>query len=85
MRYKTIPSELFTKNRARFWEKMANNSIAIFNSNDLMPKNADQLMPFVQNSDLFYLSGIPHNKVATKDIIEKVVELVESKAKEKVN
>tara|TARA_B100000674_G_C37911438_1_gene948760 strand:+ start:368 stop:1654 length:1287 start_codon:yes stop_codon:yes gene_type:complete len=58
MRYKTIPSELFTKNRTRFWEKMANNSIAIFNSNDLMPKNADQLMPFVQNSDLFYLSGI---------------------------
>ncbi len=58
MRYKTIPSELFSKNRARFWEKMANNSIAIFNSNDLMPKNADQLMPFVQNSDLFYLSGV---------------------------
>jgi len=38
-----------------------------------------------EGNNLFYLSGIPHNKVANKDIIEKVVELVESKAKEKVN
>ena len=37
---------------------MKNNSIAIFHSNDLMPKNADQVMKFKQNSDLFYLSGI---------------------------
>ena len=37
---------------------MNSNSIAIFNSNDLMPKNADQNLPFFQNSDLFYLSGI---------------------------
>ncbi len=36
-------------------------------------------------SNLFYLSGIPHHKVANSKIIEKVVELVESKAKEKVN
>ena len=35
--------------------------------------------------NLFYLSGIPHHKVASNKIIEKVVELVESKAKEKVN
>ena len=38
-----------------------------------------------EGNNLFYLSGIPHNKVANKDIIEKVVELVESKAKEKAN
>ena len=36
-------------------------------------------------TNLFYLSGIPHHKVANNDIIEKVVELVESKAKEKTN
>ena len=36
-------------------------------------------------NNLLYLSGIPHHKVANKEIIEKVVELVESKAKEKVN
>ena len=58
MRYSTINSNLFKKNRARLIEKMAVNSVAIFHSNDLMPKNADQVMSFVQNSDLFYLSGI---------------------------
>ena len=58
MRYKTIDSLLFKKNREKFASKMPTNTIAIFNSNDLMPKNADQLMTFKQNSDLFYLSGI---------------------------
>ncbi len=33
-------------------------------------------------SNLLYLSGIPHNKVVSEDIISKVVKLVESKAKE---
>ncbi len=37
------------------------------------------------DSNLLYLSGIPHNKVASKDIIKQVVTLVESKAKEKNN
>ena len=58
MRYSAINSSLFKKNRARLIKKMADNSVAIFHSNDLMPKNADQVMSFVQNSDLFYLSGI---------------------------
>ena len=35
-----------------------------------------------QDSNLLYLSGIPHTKVASKDIIDKVVELVEKKIKE---
>tara|TARA_Y100001970_G_scaffold169824_2_gene207571 strand:- start:735 stop:1823 length:1089 start_codon:yes stop_codon:yes gene_type:complete len=33
-------------------------------------------------NNLLYLSGIPHNKVVSKEIINKVVNLVESKAKE---
>ena len=37
------------------------------------------------DSNLLYLSGIPHNKVASKDIIKQVVSLVESKAEEKNN
>lgn len=37
---------------------MKPNSIAVFQSNDEMPFNADQFHPFKQNSDLFYLSGI---------------------------
>ncbi len=35
-----------------------------------------------QNQNLLYLSGIPHTKVASKEIINKVVELVEKKVKE---
>ena len=33
-------------------------------------------------NNLLYISGIPHNKVASQDIINKVVNLVENKAKE---
>ena len=36
-------------------------------------------------SNLLYLSGIPHTKVASQDIINKVVNLVESKTKENNN
>ena len=38
-----------------------------------------------QDSNLLYISGIPHSKVASTDIINKVVKLVESKVKEKNN
>ena len=38
-----------------------------------------------EGNNLLYLSGIPHNKVLSKDIIKKVVDLVESKAKENNN
>jgi Xaa-Pro aminopeptidase len=37
---------------------MKSSSLAIFHSNDTMPTNADGVMPFKQNSDMFYLSGI---------------------------
>ena len=33
-------------------------SLAVFCSNDQMPTNADGTMPFKQNSDLFWLSGV---------------------------
>ena len=36
-------------------------------------------------NNLLYLSGIPHNKVVNEDIINKVVNLVENKAKETNN
>tara|TARA_B100001121_G_scaffold310417_1_gene341313 strand:- start:3494 stop:4585 length:1092 start_codon:yes stop_codon:yes gene_type:complete len=35
-----------------------------------------------QDSNLLYLSGLPHTKVANSDIINKVVQLVEAKVKE---
>ncbi len=58
MKYLPIGKEFFTGNREKFRSKMSPGSIAIFNSNDIMPTNADGIMPFRQNNDLFYLSGI---------------------------
>ena len=38
-----------------------------------------------QDNNLLYLSGVPHTKVASSEIIDKVVSLVEEKIKEKKN
>ena len=58
MKYLPLNPKIFIENRKRFIAKMDKNSIAIFNSNDELPMNGDALHPFVQNSDLFWLSGI---------------------------
>ncbi|HZH64830.1 MAG TPA: Xaa-Pro aminopeptidase, partial [Flavisolibacter sp.] len=57
---KNLPlnQELFVKNRKRFTERMKPNSIAIFVSNDEVPRNGDAIYTFQQNSDLYWLSGI---------------------------
>ena len=58
MKYLPLNPEIFIQNRKRFAERMEKNSIAIFNSNDELPTNGDQLFKFKQNSDLFWLTGI---------------------------
>jgi Xaa-Pro aminopeptidase len=58
MRYGPIAPELFIENRRRFRKQLPPASMAIFHSNDVMPTNADGTLPFRQNNDLFYLSGI---------------------------
>ena len=58
MKYLPVNSDIFNQNRKRFVDKMEKNSIAIFNSNDELPTNADQLYKFKQNSDLLWLTGI---------------------------
>jgi Xaa-Pro aminopeptidase len=58
MRYQAIDKSLYIKNRANFVKHLKPNSLAVFNSNDMMPTNADGLMPFRQNNDLLYLSGV---------------------------
>jgi Xaa-Pro aminopeptidase len=58
MKYLPLNSEIFKNNRARFIKEMLPQSIAIFNSNDELPANADSLHKFKQNSDLFWLTGI---------------------------
>jgi Xaa-Pro aminopeptidase len=62
MRYDKINSSLFIENRQRFSEKQKNSSIAILTSNDVMPTNADDVMGFAQNNDLFYLTGIDQDE-----------------------
>jgi Xaa-Pro aminopeptidase len=58
MRYQAIDKSLYIKNRANFVKHLKPKSVAVFNSNDMMPTNADGLMPFRQNNDLLYLSGV---------------------------
>lgn len=58
MKYLPLNNEIFIQNRKRFVDKMEKNSIAIFNSNDELPANGDFLYPFIQNSDLYWLTGI---------------------------
>lgn len=58
MRYDPINANLFINNRKRFCKQLKPGAIAVLNSNDLMPKSADQTFTFKQNADLFYLTGI---------------------------
>ncbi|MDX5481275.1 MAG: aminopeptidase P N-terminal domain-containing protein [Hymenobacteraceae bacterium] len=58
MKYLPIDQELFVYNRHKFVRHLKPSSVAIFHSNDVMPTNADGTMPFRQNNDLFYLSGV---------------------------
>lgn len=58
MRYPQIPNSLFIRNRTNFIAQMKPNTVAILTSNDVKHTNADDVMGFAQNNDLFYLSGI---------------------------
>jgi len=58
MKYKPLNPELYRLNRRRFTSQMKPDSIAIFHSNALMPRNGDQFFPFRQNSALLSLSGL---------------------------
>ena len=75
-KYLPISTDLFVENRKKLAKELHNNSIAVFNSNDIMPTNADGTMPFRQNNDLFYLCGIDQ---------EETILLVFPDAKEKEN
>ena len=58
MKYPKIDPSLFVQNRQRFSKQLKPNSVAVFNSSDFMPTSADGTHPFIQQTDLFYLSGI---------------------------
>ena len=58
MRYEQIDKELFVRNRKRLAELLEPGAMAIVHANDILPANADGVLPFVQNRDLYYLSGV---------------------------
>ncbi|MEQ8476026.1 aminopeptidase P family protein [Fulvivirga sp.] len=58
MKYTPLNSQLYIQNRKQFAGQMKSNALAVFNSNDIMPTNADGTMVFRQNNDILSLSGI---------------------------
>ncbi len=58
MKHLPLDPQLFIENRKRFVKEIKPNSIAIFNSNDEVPSNADALYRFQQNTSLYWLCGI---------------------------
>lgn len=62
MKYDPINPKLFVNNRKNLAKEMKPGSMAVFHSNDEMPRNGDQDFPFRQSSDFFYLTGIDQAK-----------------------
>jgi Xaa-Pro aminopeptidase len=58
MRYQPLPAEVFVQNRQRLYAMLPPRSLVIVHSNDVLPTCADGSLPFIQNSDMYYLSGI---------------------------
>ncbi len=58
MKYEPIDPQLFVENRRKLALHMAPKSLAVLNANDIPITSADGTRSFVQQTDLFYLSGI---------------------------
>lgn len=58
MRYDQIDSSFFQYNREKLRAILKPNSIVVLHANDIMPTNADGVMRFMQNTDLYYLTGV---------------------------
>ena len=58
MKYTQLPKDLYIRNRDKLSKHLDRNALAVFNSNDVLPTNADGHLPLVQNTDLFYMSGV---------------------------
>ncbi len=58
MKYSPIDKLFFIENRKKFTSQLLSESLAIFHSNDEMPRSGDQNFPFRQQPDLFWLCGI---------------------------
>ena len=78
-RYTPLDNSFFKANRKRLASLLPANSVAILNSNDVMPTNSDGVHKFVQQSDLCYLSGIDQEETvlilrvnADREIVEQL-------------
>ena len=58
MRHLPIDSKFFAENRERLVNKLPRNALAVLNANDILPMNADAVLPLVPQTDLFYLTGV---------------------------
>ena len=54
----SYPVDMLVQNRRRLAEQLPPGSLAVVNSNDIMPTSADGTMPFRQASDMVYLTGM---------------------------
>ncbi|MDF1657506.1 MAG: aminopeptidase P N-terminal domain-containing protein [Verrucomicrobiales bacterium] len=58
MKYREIPSDLFTNNRQRLVPTLSPRSVTILHAAEIPWRSADGSMRFIQNSDLFHLTGV---------------------------
>ncbi len=58
MKYEKFPCELFIRNRSRLVAQLPPKTLAVVNSSDILYTSADGEAGFIQQTDLFYLSGI---------------------------
>ena len=58
MRHEPISPDFFVRNRDRLRGLLKPDSMVIIHANDIYPTNADGTMPFRQNNDLYYLTGV---------------------------
>ncbi len=63
-RYQLIDQKLFIDNRKRFTAQLKPKSLAIFQSNEIWPRNGDASFDFKQSSDMFWLTGIDQEECA---------------------
>ncbi len=62
MKYRSIPSELFVRNREKLLQMIKPNSVVLVCGNDESPRSGDQFFTYRQNPDLFYLTGIDQER-----------------------
>lgn len=58
MRYQPLPSEFYIRNRKNLIGEMEENSVALLTSSPEYPRCGDTTLPFRQNSEILYLTGI---------------------------